>query len=664
MYRNSLLRRVVSGGAVLALGAGISGAVIGALGSAPASAGSSGTTTYESDCSGTGAAAGQTAPFVSALTANAAPDPSKPLGGSFGAVGAYTGTLIGPLVAGLEANLTVTTIGLNVHNVVIGSTDGTATGTYSYSKNFTPVAANGRQLPGVSFSSGSNTLNGNFQNSDVGFAVAESLGNNNIPQGSVITAVTPGVSATISNNTTGASAGETLGLGGQMSFTDATLNTGSVFTTSGTNGSTSNIGIIGADAFDVVGPITLAFGGTDGVGSANCLLTGWGAGPTPGPVQTGTATPQLPPGATTQLVAASGGHITQPGTAQAITPPAAAFVNLVDNPPTPNAQTVNTGEGGSSSGTLTATPGDYPVGSFSLVGGSPQTVPAGNGNATITLTNPNTGAFTVSNTSSVAAVISFQFNACDTLPAVNGGPVCSTTPATVTVDIGTPPVIQPFTQQVNAGQLVLSCDSPSNYVTGNNTPNPVGNPLLQCPEFQFPSITLDGLEQQVSGTTGNTGGNPSASNPGTIYISDNRGDPTDSWTLTGTFIPTAIGAGNGQNPNASCAGVNAFCNSSVGAAALNTASNGAHDGQIAPSYLAVTNITCAADSTGAAINPPNLNPDATPTAGGNFAGPVTLCAASTGQSGGTFLFNATYTLTIPESVYAGNYFGTVQYTVA
>ena len=97
----------------------------------------------------------------------------------------------------------------------------------------------------------------------------------------------------------------------------------------------------------------------------------------------------------------------------------------------------------------------------------------------------------------------------------------------------------------------------------------------------------------------------------------------------------------------------------------NTATNGAHDGQIAPKYLSVGSITCAADATptGPGGDKPNLNPDATPTAGGNFGAPVTLCSASASQSGGTFLYNATYTLVIPESVYAGTYYGTVQYTV-
>jgi hypothetical protein len=598
---------------------------------------------------------------VSALTGNASPDGIAPTGASFGFAGAYTGTLIGPLVAGLEANLTVTTIGLNVHNVVIGSTDGTATGTFSYSKTFTPVTANGRQLAGVSWTTGTSTLNGNFVAGDVGFAVAQALGGTGIPTGTTITAVNPGVSATIDTTTTTTGSG-TLGLGGQMSFTDAGVSTGNVFTTNGVNGGHANIGVIGADGFDVVGPLTLTFGGTDGVGATNCLLTGWGAGPTPGPAQTGQTTPQTPPGSTTQLVAASGGFIAQPGTSQQITPPAAAFVILSATPPTANNQTVAVGQGVPAPITLTATAGSYPVdpNSFSLVGGSPQTI----GSLTITQVG-GTAVINTTNTAAAPETDTFQFNVCDTLAAGHGGPVCSAAPGTITVKIGTPPVVQPFTEQVTGGLLVISCDSPANYITPagqNQSPAPTGsNPLQQCPEFQMPPITLDGLEQTVSGTTGNTGGNPSGSNPGTIYISDNRGSPMDQWTLSASLIPTA------SNPNPTCAGVVAFCNGDPSINALHAATNGALDAQIAPNYLQVGNIACTADATGGTgtppYNPPNLNPDATPTTGGNFGSTVALCSASQGQSGGTFLYNATYTLTIPESVYAGDYFGSIQYTI-
>jgi hypothetical protein len=209
----------------------------------------------------------------------------------------------------------------------------------------------------------------------------------------------------------------------------------------------------------------------------------------------------------------------------------------------------------------------------------------------------------------------------------------------------------------------------------NQSPAPASeNPLLQCPEFNFPSITLDGLEQTVQATTGETNGLPSGTNPGTIYVSDNRGSPTDQWTLSATMIATPNGtAASGGNPNASCAGVVAFCDSSVGTSALNTATNGAHDGQIGPSYLQVNAITCVADSLGGTgapgvagtpYNAPNLNPNATPNAaGGNFGSTVSLCSAAMGQSGGTFIYNATYFLTMPESIYDGLYIGSIRYTV-
>jgi hypothetical protein len=299
------------------------------------------------------------------------------------------------------------------------------------------------------------------------------------------------------------------------------------------------------------------------------------------------------------------------------------------------------------------------------------------GTLTATLTNAATGAVSLVDTGTAAQVLSFTFNACDNEPT----PVCSTAPnaGTITVNIGSPPVVQPFSENVVGGQLVISCSSPSNYVTPAATPpGPTLAPDQQCPEFQFPSITLDGLEQTVTAATGNTSGVPNANNPGTIYISDNRGSPLDQWTLTGTFIATPIGGANGDNPNAACSGIVAFCNSATGpgtavnasglTAPLNT------NGVIAPKYLQVGSISCNADATGGSgtppYNPPNLNPNATPTAGGPFgslttgvAAPVALCSAAEGVSGGTFLYNAVYSLTIPESVYAGNYFGSVQYTV-
>jgi hypothetical protein len=666
--RLTRLKRVASGGAALVLAAGVctviglSGALpAGAVNNNPAGNPTSPAVSYELDCAGTGAAAGQTAPFVAATVINTTTDTGLPTGTTFGATGSVSLVLSGALLAPLNAALNPATVSLQ-GGLTFGSTNGSATGTYSYTSPTMTAANPGGAVTNATWASGSSTISGNFTAADVGQFVAISpLGTaTGIPNGSVISSVVPGVSASIAPTlTTAANAtATTVGLApaAGITFTDPTpLNTGNVFTTAGTVGGTSRIGVTGSSGFTLTA--TLAIGFTP------CSPSGF-FGATP------VGTPLFPAGSTT-------------GYESATAPPAGAFVNLTAaTGPTCNNQTVALGEGGTGSVTLSASAGSYPVSStgFSLPGGSPQTIPLTPGPGTLTVTQSAAGSpvINLSNTSTVAASGSFTFQASDTLAAANGGPLHCATPGTITVQVGTPPVVQPFSEQVNGAQLVLSCNSPANYVTGNNTPTPVGTPLLQCPEFQFQPITLDGLEQEVSASTGETNGTPSGTAPGTIYISDNRGSPTGTWTLTGTFVPTAIGTGNGQNPNASCAGIDAFCNSSVGAAALNTTKagtgggpSGAHDGQIAPNYLQVNKITCIADPTGGitgpdgtVYNPPNLNPNANPTAGGNFGAPVQLCTATSGQSGGTFLFNATYTLIIPESVYAGNYFGSVQYTVA
>jgi hypothetical protein len=662
------LRRTAAGGAALSLIAGTMFAALAAFGgAAPAGATTNANTTYEFDCT-TSLSPGTVAPYT--VVANLATTPSTDVtlpGASFSASGSLTFPILGAVVGGLAANkvLPSTGLGLDISGLVIGSTDGSATGSYTYSHDFPAQATPKSTLTVSTFASGATSITVTSGTP----AVGDGLVGTGLPTGEGVAAVSGSAGAytvTLTAATTAAGGGSVTDYS-SIAFTDTSVSTGSVFTTASglQNGQNANIGATSLSGVGLVANLTVQFGATSGgagVGTSNCLETGWQSATQPGPAQDGATAPALPFGATTPLVLASGGAISQPGTSVKITPPAAAYVTGVATAPTPNSQTVALGQGQTGSVTLTATAGSFPVSTFSLVGGSPQTI----GHLTITQTSTGSAVIDLSNNATAPETDSFQFNACDNETT----PVCSTTPGTITVKIGTPPVIQPFSEQVNGGLLVLSCDSPSNYVTGNSTPTPTANPLLQCPEFQFPSITLDGLEQQVTGTTGETGGNPSGSAPGTIYISDNRGAPTDTWTLSASFVATAVGSGNGENPNTSCGGIVAFCNSSVGSAVLNKASNGALDGQIAPNYLQVSSITCKADSTGGltgpdgtVYNPPNLNPDATPTNGGNFGSTVSLCSASAGQSGGTFLYNATYTLTIPESVYAGNYIGSIQFTI-
>src|SRR5262249_13160797 len=340
-------RRLTAGIAAIATAIGTLLGLVGvALTTTPASAGMNANTSYEFDCT-TSLQAGVAAPFLLTTNLNAAPDPSFPSGAKFGASGAVTGSVIAPVVAGLEQALGPASIGLNVAGVNFGPLDTHSTGSAAYSQSFAKLtAAPARQMTNITWPAASTTLTATGASlfnagTDVGLSVAGT----GIPAQATITAVgAGGTTATISVATTAASpapgppaTGATIGLGKTFSFTDAAVSTGATaFTSSGAPGQTANIGVTQATTFTVTTPtISVAFGGAAGVGTSNCLMTGFQNATTPGPAQTGETAPGLPFGTpgTTPLVLATGGVITQPGTTQAITPPAAAFVNLVDQAP-------------------------------------------------------------------------------------------------------------------------------------------------------------------------------------------------------------------------------------------------------------------------------------------------------------------------------------------
>jgi hypothetical protein len=331
LLRASILAAV---GSLIVLVAGPAGASTDSTGPSP-----TGDVFYEADCT-TSLQANTVAPFLIGLNANASPDNIAATGATFGATGTVDVPLIGPVIAGLEGSAiggAITTIGVTP-TFAIGSTDGTATGSFAYTHVFTPVAAGtpgtaGRQLTGVTWTQGSTTLTGNFNAADVGYFVSGPAGTLD-PQ-TVITGVTAGVSATINTPTLMAGSAATIGLGQTTLFSDATLDTGAAaFTTNGTAGGNANIGVTSVTSMAVntnVLPVT--FGGSTGVGASNCLETGWQLpGPTAGPAQMGATAPALPAppttGSATALVLASGGFIAQPGTTQMITPPPAAHVTL------------------------------------------------------------------------------------------------------------------------------------------------------------------------------------------------------------------------------------------------------------------------------------------------------------------------------------------------
>jgi hypothetical protein len=616
--RTNQRRRATALVTVLATAAGLLAFVLAAP---PASAGTNPNTTYEFDCTTSLGASTAVSPFLVTANLNASPDPSFPTGATFGATGALSVTVQGPQLSAFAGNglLIGGQIAMSVNGLQISSTDGTATGSYAYNHNFPAQAPNTRNAGAVSWSAGATTLTGGFIASDIGGG----LTGTGFQNGTTIINVSGGV-ATLSMATTAASSSAGLLVYLATTYTDASVNTGSVFTTAGTAGSQARIGVTqltGGIAFDgsFIDP---SFGSAGaGAGIDHCMLTGW-QGATPGPGQTGNnptgpwppyaGAPLFPSVVTTPLVAATGGFISQPGTTQQITPAAAAFVALADTPPNAQNLTVALGTGQSKVITLPSTSSDpTPATSCALVGGS-----ISDARLTVTnLNNPSVCSATITDTGSGVGTVTFQFTASD---AAGTGPA-----ATVTVNIGTPTVDESLSQLVNGGQLVLSCDSPD---TNGGTPD------LTCDDFAFGNVTLNGLAQTRTGAGS------------TLYVSDNRGDPALGWSLTAYMVATS------DNPNASCAGVVAFCNADIGTNALNP------NGQIDKSNLSIGSIVCAPHAG-------NLNAAGTVGAGGTFASTQTLCSAAAGSSGGTFDVTKSFTLNVPSSVFAGTYWATVQYLV-
>ncbi len=617
MTRTTKRRRLSAIVASLATAvAGLAGLIV--TTAAPASAGINPNTKYELDCySMVGSVSLQ--PFIVTANLNASPN-GYFTGAAFGAAGALSFTVQGGTMAAYNHNniLVGGQIGLNVGGVQIASTDGTATGNYSYSHNFPAQTPAQHNVTSVSFTNGSTTLSGNFALSDIGSGV-DFTGFFN---GQTIIAVNPGVSATLNIASTATGTG-TVTVFGATTYTDAAVSTGNVFSTNGVNGGQARIGIVGqTGGYAFPGALTVPFGTGGGgqnpaaqpAGHNTCMLVGYD-GASVGSIGNVAAGPTFPAGVTTALVASSNGFVQQTGTtaAEAITPPAAAFVTLSDPPPVASSSSVNLGVGQSTTTSLSvASGGGTSTQSCALVPAS-----ISDPRLSVTIDNsPSLCTAHLSDSGSTPQVVTFQFTASNASS--------TSSPATVTVNIGTPPVHEQINQQVNGGQLVLSCSSPETYLPGSA--------LLTCPTIDLPAITLNGLQQTA------------VSNGSTLYVSDNRGLPTNTWTLTASMIPTA------SNPNATCGGVAAFCNSSIGSSASSA------NGKIAASLLALSNIGCA-------VHAGNLNPAPTAGANGTFASTRTLCTANVGQSGGTFDVTKTYTLSVPSSVFAGTYMGTVEYLV-
>ncbi|HTR70424.1 MAG TPA: hypothetical protein VMH41_09390, partial [Mycobacteriales bacterium] len=162
--------RAIAAGGALAVVASVAGV---ALAQAPALAGTNAGTSYEYDCT-TSLQAGEVAPFEVVANLTAAPDPALNSGGPFGATGALTFPVPGSEAAGFYS-YGITSTGLNVSGLVIGSPDGTATGTYTYQHDFASQAITPTTVTGVSWDGSTATLTataGTFSADEVGDGVS------------------------------------------------------------------------------------------------------------------------------------------------------------------------------------------------------------------------------------------------------------------------------------------------------------------------------------------------------------------------------------------------------------------------------------------------------------------------------------------------------------
>ncbi len=302
-------------------------------------------------------------------------------------------------------------------------------------------------------------------------------------------------------------------------------------------------------------------------------------------------------------------------------PPAGCFVSagsfgsttLTDPAPVPVSQTLNVGTSSVTPITLTAPDSDpTPATTFTIV-----TLPllgalTVGGNPAVAGASFALGLPVVYTAGPNATVESFTFSASD-------GVSSSAADGTITINVGTPPVQQPITQEITPGQLVLSC----------NAPGTAGYPDASCPAIAFQSVQLNGTNQSSTRAMNQ------------IHVSDNRGNVAVGWSLTSYVINQPI---TGGGTFKGLVNTNAGADTSLAA------------NRIEASYLSIGGITCTAVSPAPAAALP-------PGGGGTYAITQPLCSAAAGSSIGHFTVDGTFTLVAPSSKAAGNYSGTVEYLV-
>jgi hypothetical protein len=270
-------------------------------------------------------------------------------------------------------------------------------------------------------------------------------------------------------------------------------------------------------------------------------------------------------------------------------------------------------------GTSASSPGDvFVYGSPTVTGLAPATGST-SGSTTVTITGTNFTRDATVAFGSVRASVAFVSNT--SLTAVSPAEAAGVVDVTVTTPAGISATSN-ADQFAYSDQLEFSCTAP-----------PYATATTACSGIDLPTVNLDGLDQSTQSLSS------------TVYITDNRDDSTEGWSVSAFLVPTA-GSPSG------CAGYVGFCNWSVGGSSLST------NGKIPASDFAVDSLSCT-------TAPGSSNPEPHVGAGGAFSatGAVSLCTADPGSSGGTFDLSSAFALAIPESAYAGTYHATVEYLV-
>jgi hypothetical protein len=251
------------------------------------------------------------------------------------------------------------------------------------------------------------------------------------------------------------------------------------------------------------------------------------------------------------------------------------------------------------------------------------------------------------------------------IPAVQLNATPSSSEKTLPLSIGprlapTPAfsLLQPFKLTVTPGTITMTCTS-----TMDETAKPtVGKDVTSqataktCALVHLGKFKLNEQRHIVTGY-GHS-----------LIISTARGASTDDWSLSAEMVPTATSL----TGNTNCNVVPGFCNKTTTTAANNLPTKRHYrNTSITPNYLYLTSSHCRPNNTSPATPYFNTNPTPTNTAPQNPATTLVglsasheICHALTGQSGGQFFATTlNYTLIAPGDIYAGVYYGTVQYTL-